>query len=646
MYYDLMNIVLEDKLKEYFGFDKFRNGQEEVISKILQGNSVAAIFPTGAGKSMCYQLPAMILPNLTIVVSPLISLMHDQQDFLSKKNIPSAVLDSTLSRDDYQLTLHKAISGELKILMISVERFKNERFRAYLDKMTISLLVVDEAHCISEWGHNFRPEYLKLTSYVKEFNIPQTLLLTATATEDVAKDMCSKLSINADNCIKTGFYRENLHLTVTPINNENKSKYLAEKLMNHSEQSSVVYVTLQKTAEEVAGYLSNNGVNAVPYHAGLKSDLREDIQNRFMSGDINCVVATIAFGMGIDKSNIRAVYHYDLPKSIENYSQEIGRAGRDGEVSNCEVLASLDGVNVLENFIYGDTPTLESIKALLKVIESQNNIWELKTNSLSYDVNIRQLPLKTLLVYLEIMGIISSSYTYFDEYQFKTTMTGKEILSKFDGERRDFLSSLLRYTEKKRTWITVKLSEFIQDSGCNRSRAISALEYLDSQNLIELSAKQSIEVYKIHDSNIDLELLSNKLFNLFKDKENHEIERIKRMIDFFQSENCLSRGLAMYFGEKLEENCNSCSVCNGEIIKISDERQSSTIPEHDITELISEFASKAKSHFTVDNITKFLCGINTPVFTKIKAKKIYGWASLEQSSYKNVKEAISEILNC
>ena len=355
---------LEKQLQKYFGFNYFKKGQKEVIQKIMKGQSAAAIFPTGAGKSLCYQLPAILLSGITLVVSPLLSLMKDQLDFLLEHNISAARLDSTLNREDYNKILEKAKNGELKILMISVERFKNERFRYHLQKMDLSLLVIDEAHCISEWGHNFRPEYLKLPVYRKEFGIKQILLLTATATRRVIDDMCRKLNVPPENVIITGFYRENLFLQITPVNESEKNEKLIQRINESPEAPAIIYVTLQKTAEKVAELLCSNKINAHTYHAGMKSAERELVQNRFMNGDLDCVVATIAFGMGIDKKNIRKVIHYDLPKSIENYSQEIGRSGRDGEKSFCEILANRDNVNILENFIYGDTPEKDSIYKL------------------------------------------------------------------------------------------------------------------------------------------------------------------------------------------------------------------------------------------------------------------------------------------
>lgn len=288
---------IHKQLKNHFGFEDFRQGQEEVIARVINGESAAAIFPTGAGKSLCYQLPALLLPHLTLVVSPLLSLMKDQLDFLLSHNIKAARLDSSLSSGDYNRIISEAEKGDLKILMISVERFKNERFRSHLQKMNISLLVIDEAHCISEWGHNFRPEYLRLPDYKKEFAIEQTLLLTATATEKVAEDMRDKFEIKKENIITTGFYRKNLNLIISPIAKNEKKKKLLADLSGSPEEPTIIYVTLQKTAEDIARFLVSHQINAAAYHGGMKNDDRIKIQNSFMNGSVPCIVATIAFGM-------------------------------------------------------------------------------------------------------------------------------------------------------------------------------------------------------------------------------------------------------------------------------------------------------------------------------------------------------------
>ncbi|MFA7231622.1 MAG: RecQ family ATP-dependent DNA helicase, partial [Victivallaceae bacterium] len=530
--------MIHQTLKKHFGFNEFKAGQLEVIKRVVAGQSAAAIFPTGSGKSLCYQLPALHLPNLTLVVSPLLALMQDQLEFLLSKGISAARIDSSLNRNEERQIMEDVRSGQCKVLLIAVERLKNERFRHFLSTVTISLMVIDEAHCISEWGHNFRPDYLKLPVYQREFNIPQTLLLTATATPAVIEDMCAKFNLQRDAVIVTGFHRPNLRLWVKPVTND-KDNALYELLKDAPEQPAIVYVTLQKTAESVAEYLNSKSIKALAYHAGMEHEEREHIQSLFMTGQINCIVATIAFGMGIDKCNIRKIIHYDLPKSIENYSQEIGRAGRDGLNSDCYVLANLDNVSVLENFIYGDTPETDNIRTLLKAIPDGGN-WEFQLYNLSSRTNIRILTLKTMLVYLEMKGIIKPLYSYFADYRYSNVIPDREIAAKFTGERRKFTESLFAGVKKNRTWSIVNFDAIATGYGTERERIVTALEYFDQKGFIKLAVKEMTEVFEVTAPGFDLEQLAGELDRLFRQKEQIEIERIEKMLQLFSGANCLS----------------------------------------------------------------------------------------------------------
>ncbi len=631
--------MLEQHLQHYFGFSSFKQGQKDIIQRIINRQSAAAIFPTGAGKSLCYQLPAMLLPEMTLVVSPLLSLMKDQIDFLEEHKIPAARLDSTLPREEYADILEKAKRGELKILMISVERFKNERFRHHLERMKVSLMVIDEAHCISEWGHNFRPEYLKLPMYQKEFGISEVLLLTATATEQVIDDMCRKFQIPRENVTVTGFYRENLFLQVTPTRESEKTTQLLQRINEVPHDPTIVYVTLQKTAENVAEFLCGHYINASPYHAGMRNEEREGIQNQFMAGELDCIVATIAFGMGIDKENIRRIIHYDLPKSIENYSQEIGRSGRDGKSAFCEVLANRDNLNILENFIYGDTPEKESIYKLLDQIKHNKGfLWEIKLTALSNELNIRALPLKTLLVYLDMEGIIRPKFTYFDEYSFKYRAEPAQIMSRFQGERRQFVTTLLKHCHTKKTWTYVNIQDMLNNYKTDRQRVIAVLEYFAEKGWIELQSKQAVDVYDIMNQAFDIDRMTEKMYSLFKSKEDHEIQRIHNMVKFFESDSCLSKRLAEYFGEHLEkESCGHCSFCQHGSVTIQHTTELSPLSEFNFEEITKEFVRAVEEHLSVANLTKFLCGIYTPVFSKLKIKTLPHFGILERYPFLEVK---------
>ncbi|MGF1719856.1 RecQ family ATP-dependent DNA helicase [Vibrio kyushuensis] len=635
--------MIEQTLKQTFGFDALRGGQQQVIDTVMSGQSCAAIFPTGAGKSLCYQLPALHLPHLTLVISPLLALMKDQLNFLHDKGISAASIDSSQDRQQTQQVMADARSGKLKILMISVERLKNERFRHFISQVPISLLVVDEAHCISEWGHNFRPDYLKIPQYNQALNIPQTLLLTATATTGVVKDMQSKFSISEENTIVTGFYRNNLNLSIVPCEQQGKLNQLNQIVQSAPVSPTIVYVTLQYTAEYLAKQLQQAGISALAYHAGLESQNREYIQHQFMSGEVNCIVATIAFGMGVDKSDIRRVIHFDLPKSIENYAQEIGRAGRDGETSQCILLGNKDGLNTLQNFVYGDTPDRDSIEYIVNEVYQNAPVWETQLTRLSRDSNIRQLPLKTLLVYLELEGVLSPKYSYFADYRFKFVLTKSQIMAKFEGERHHFVEAIFACSPQARTWCQVDFDALWQGFQADRQRIISAIDYFNEQGWIELESKQITDVYQIEDTSTAQPIVVDKLFQLFKNKESAETGRLEEMISFFESDRCLSARLAHYFSDhNAPPACSHCSVCQGNVALLPQEKNNH-IDLTEVNQWITEFSAPSSKILSEEALTRMLCGITTPLSTKLKAKKMAGFGKLEQLPFGQVLASVQKI---
>ncbi len=643
---------MHDTLQQVFGYPQFRTGQEDTVSAVLAGRSAAAIFPTGSGKSLCYQLSAVLLPHLTLVVSPLLALMQDQLGFLQRHGISAGSIDSAQSREDANDVMARARSGELKILMISVERLKNERFRNFLQSVRISLLVVDEAHCISEWGHNFRPDYLKLPDYQRQFNIPQALLLTATATPEVIADMQKKFAIAANDVVTTGFYRPNLNLLVEPVSGADKRRRLIQWMNERAGQPSIVYVTLQKTAEQIAEHLNRHGIQAEAYHAGLPHDKREGIQQRFMEGRSNCIVATIAFGMGIDKSDIRNVVHFDLPKSIENYSQEIGRAGRDGRPSDCLVLANRDSLNVLENFVYGDTPEQEGILRVLEQLQAARGEgqWEFLLRSLADHSNIRELPLKTLLVQLELRGVIAPRYAFYAEYRFKYLVEPEALLARFSGERQQFVAAIIQVCKRAKTWATVDFDALHQQHNAVRSRVVKALDYFQEQGLIELESKQMTEVYSLLNTDFDPQALSQELYTGFKQHELAQVARIHAMLELFATEHCLGQRLARYFGdENAPQRCGHCSVCHGQVAHLPPPPSLPALVDKNFMGLCGDFIHRHHEHTGhlpgAERMTRFLGGISVPLFTKLKARTIPGFAALEDYPYAEVRAWAQAHLN-
>lgn len=635
---------MQQLLKQYFGFSSFRAGQEQVIGTLLKGQSSAAIFPTGSGKSLCYQLPAVQLPHLTLVVSPLLALIQDQLQFLQSKGISAASIHSMQTPAESAAVYKGLAEEQIKILFISVERLNSERFRLFLKKLPISLLVVDEAHCISEWGHNFRPDYLKLAQYRRDFAIPQVLLLTATATAKVIDDMAEKFAIAKENITLTGSYRANLNLSVRAVASENKLSVLLPWLKARSSSSGIIYVTLQKSAEDLAHLLQQQGINATAYHAGLADERRVAIQQQFMAGQLPLIVATIAFGMGIDKRDIRFVVHYDLPKSIENYAQEIGRAGRDGLNSECLVLANQSNLNILENFVYADTPEASAIDYILHEIAQAGGQWEVLMNSLSSLSNIRLLALKTLFVYLELEGVLQPAYSYYAEYKYKLLVPESELLGRFQGERSQFLQAVVHSSDKARTWATINFDKLHAVYPGERSRVIAALDYLDQQGLIELQTKQMTQVYKVFSEGLTANL-REQLVQRFKEKESSEIQRIHFLLDFFSSERCLSLQLAEYFSDtNLQQPCGHCSVCAGQVAVLPEPAPLKALQEYDFQQLSAQIGDKLGEQKTPVLLARFFCGLSTPVFTRLKVRKLQGFALLEKYRFAQVQAWVEKHL--
>ena len=340
---------LEAKLKEIFGYESFRQGQKQIIEQVLQGKYTLGILPTGAGKSICYQLPALLQEGVTLVVSPLISLMKDQVDQLNIANIPATFINSTVDEQEAYFRMQQIENGEVKILFVAPERFELESFNYFLQHLPIDLVAIDEAHCISQWGHDFRPSYVTFAKRLADLPTTPTLLaLTATATPRVSADIQDLLHIATDNTVKTGFLRENLRFEV--VKGKDKRDFLKSYLKEHTDESGIIYANTRKEVEEVTEWLNRNNFPAKRYHAGLSEGERQKNQEDFLYDEVPIMVATNAFGMGINKSNVRFVIHYGMPATIEAYYQEAGRAGRDGLDSDAILLFSPNDVR-LRNFL-------------------------------------------------------------------------------------------------------------------------------------------------------------------------------------------------------------------------------------------------------------------------------------------------------
>ena len=625
-------------LKKHFGYDAFREGQEAVITRLLAGQSAAAVFPTGGGKSLCYQLPALCLDGLTLVVSPLLALMKDQIDALAARGIKASRLDSTQTLEEYRQVMDDIRNGTLRLLYVAPERFNNERFRASIANVKVSLFAIDEAHCISEWGHNFRPDYLKLIEFAKACNAERLLALTATATKDVLKDICDQFSISPDCAISTGFYRSNLTLRAQAVESSKRDKKLLELLKESPPGASIVYVTLQKAAEHVAQFLQSNGLQARHYHAGMKDSERADTQDWFIKSDTAIVVATIAFGMGIDKADIRAVYHYNLPKSLENYSQEIGRAGRDGKPSVCHTLACSEDLIPLQNFIYADTPSPVALNKFTESIFVHDTEFDISLFELSSQCDVRPLVLRTLLTRLELDGYLKGGTPFYANYQFKPLMSSEEILSRFDEDRRQFISNLFKQAVKNRVWFQIDLEAATTALGAPRQRLVAALDYLGEQGMLEVKVAGVRNRYTILRRPDNAGTLAQTLSDDALKRQEREINRLQQVMDWISLDQCQTSALCERFDRALQKDCGHCSYCeNRKPVVISGPAQNN-VPSDVLKAAITLQKSKPDVLATHADITKVLCGLSSPAISKAKLTKHELFGSCSEIAFATVLE--------
>ncbi len=616
-------------LASRFGFTAFRPGQERVVEALLAGRSALAVFPTGAGKSLCYQLPALLLDGVTVVVSPLIALMKDQIDALVGQGVDAARLDSSLGPDEARDVSDRLRAGGLKLLYVAPERFNNERFLAQLERTKISLFAVDEAHCISEWGHNFRPDYLKLATRAQELGAERVLALTATATPAVVADICAGFGIAEADAVVTGFYRPNLTLLTTPAEAAARDQLLIDRLRERPPGSTIVYVTLQRTALRVASLLAAAGLPARPYHAGMSPEDRVAVQDWWTASGGNIVVATIAFGMGIDKADVRYVYHLNLPKGLESYSQEIGRAGRDGAPGVCELYACQEDIPTLENFAFGDTPTREAVAGLLDEIFA-NEVgaqFAVSEHELSGRLDVRPLVLRTILTYLELDGLLRQGTPFYAGYSFRPTQGTLEgqgsferVFATFDPERADFLRRLVASGKTGRIWTSLDPDDAAIVLGEERSRIVAALGHLEQQRLIELRAADARQRYTVLGRPSSRDELLDGLVERFERREQAERDRIQQVVSLVTHDGCQVNELVGYFGEVREEPCGHCSFClTGAAQKLP---EVATPPALELVVDRRALDALVVAHPQALGVprqrARFLCGITSPATSKAK----------------------------
>jgi ATP-dependent DNA helicase RecQ len=564
-------------LEKYFGYTNFRTGQEEIIDTIRNNKSVLVILPTGGGKSICYQIPALMSSSFSIVISPLIALMKDQVDALNKIEHIAASINSELDSQAVDKVLRLIASGKIKIVYVSPEKLSNRYFAEKLKSLMPSYLFIDEAHCISQWGHNFRPSYRKIKDFIEFSGIKNISAFTATATEEVRKDIILQLGLENPSVFVKGFERDNLHLNV--IHTKQKKEKTVE-IIKHNQQPAIVYTSTRKHAEEVADFLRSNKINAVHYHAGLTNELRRMIQDDFISGRVNTIVSTNAFGMGIDKSDIRTVIHFNLPGSLENYYQEIGRAGRDGKDSNIYLLYLEKDEQIHEYFISSSNPSKEQIESVYAAICNHGKIAVgimpdkdiridtdffnfIKTKAIGkglIDSSIRVLEESGYLRY-------KSEFEQNHEGQFIIEPTRlKKILVDFnDNELKDLILLLLREYGSK---------IFTSRTRLHIAKLCGSLEISENTLFISLKRLMQIGIFSYEAPSISPAVVltqprvisSQLIINLKRMMElnRNAHEKLEQMTGYCFTKTCRFKYILDYFGE-IESNykCGKCDNCIG-----------------------------------------------------------------------------------
>lgn len=391
---------------ERFGIGRFRPGQLEIMQAVLSGKDAVGVMPTGSGKSLTFQLPSLLLPKATVVVSPLISLMQDQVEKAEEAEIESAELNSTLSAAEEREVKDMIIEGDSKLVYVTPERLENHDYRAVLREAGVSLFVVDEAHCISQWGHDFRPAYLSLREAIRDLGRPPVLALTATATTEIQQDIVKQLALRDPVVVDTGIERPNLFLEVLRTVNGLAKREQLRTILQETEGTGIIYVATVRTANELYEWLCAENINAGRYHGKMKTKEREEVQKRFMQGDFHVIVATKAFGLGIDKHDIRFIVHFNFPDSLESYYQEIGRAGRDGGFARCPLLYRLEDRRIQGYFLGGKYPRREHSQKIYDMVANTGSGVGTRATDLIAASGLPQRKVKVVLSQLEGSGII------------------------------------------------------------------------------------------------------------------------------------------------------------------------------------------------------------------------------------------------
>jgi ATP-dependent DNA helicase RecQ len=566
-----MKESIRNLLERYWGFDSFRYPQEEIIGNILNGNDTLVLLPTGGGKSLCYQLPSIYLEGVTLVISPLISLMQDQELQMKERGISVNILHSGLHLSKRREIMDQLVKGKSQLLYMAPERLESKEMLDYLGQANISLLAVDEAHCISQWGHDFRPAYLKIGELRERLGGVPTVALTGTATNQVLADISNYLKIPKANLFRTSFARDNIDLNVTDV--ENKLMDLLH-LLKTNEGSTIIYVRSRRGAVALAQALDKRGFSSRAYHAGMSILEREEVQKLWMTDAVQSIVATSAFGMGVDKPNVRGVYHMDLPPSLEDYYQEVGRAGRDGHHSIAHLLFNKkDEINLLKRFeeILNEREITDIYKKICQYFSVEPDTFNSSYFQFEINAFTEHFELKLSRVRAALNWLIEKGYLDFSNGAFRSSTvwisTSKNDLFAFIEEKPQYstlIQSMLRVYEGLLT-IHVPIDEAKLAGHCkiDPDSLVKQLHYLDSRGILSYVPSTSgdgLRITGMAEWSHRLKLDYQKYVELHNRKKDKALE----VVNYVNANACRMRMLLEYFDESVSSNCGHCDHCLGE----------------------------------------------------------------------------------